>query len=45
MDILQAINELNPAIVHFSGHVSVTDELVLQVTDGNAKLVSKEAIV
>ncbi len=45
IDILQAINELNPAIIHFSGHGSETDELVLQDADGNAKLVSKEAIV
>lgn len=45
MDILQAINELNPAIIHFSGHGSETNELVLQDSDGNAKLVSKEAIV
>lgn len=29
-DIFQAINELNPSIVHFSGHGSETEELVLQ---------------
>lgn len=45
IDILQAINELNPDIVHFSGHGSDTDELVLQNADGSHKLVSKEAIV
>lgn len=44
VDILQAINETNPAIVHFSGHGATTGELVLLNTDGNAKLVSKEAI-
>lgn len=45
MDVLQAINELNPTIVHFSGHGSDTDQIVFQDTNGNAKLVSKEAIV
>ncbi|MFC5602693.1 CHAT domain-containing protein [Sporosarcina koreensis] len=45
LDILQAINELNPDIIHFSGHGSPTDELVLQDADGSAKLISKEAIV
>lgn len=29
MDILQAINELHPDVIHFSGHGSDTDELVL----------------
>lgn len=45
MDVLQAINELNPTIVHFSGHGSDSDEIVFQDANGNAKLVSKEAIV
>lgn len=45
LDILQAINELNPTIVHFSGHGSDSDELVLQNSDGSPKFVSKEAIV
>jgi len=45
MDVLQAINELNPTIVHFSGHGSDSDEIVFQDTGGNTKLVSKEAIV
>lgn len=45
MDILQAINELNPTIVHFSGHGSDSDEIVFQDANGNAKMVSKEAIV
>lgn len=44
-DILQAINELNPAIIHFSGHGTETDMLVLQNADGTSKYVSKEAIV
>lgn len=45
MDVLQAINEVNPTIVHFSGHGSSSDQIVFQGIDGNAKLVSKEAIV
>lgn len=45
MDLLQALNEFNPAIVHFSGHGSDEDEIVFQAQDGTAKLVSKEAIV
>lgn len=43
-DILQAINETNPTIVHFSGHGAVSGELVLQNPDGTEKLVSQEAI-
>jgi len=45
LDVIQAINEENPAIIHFSGHGSEDDELVFQDNQGNAKLVSKEAIV
>ena len=45
MDILQALNEHAPAIVHFSGHGSDQDEIVFQDANGNAKFVSKEAIV
>lgn len=44
LDILQAINETNPTIVHFSGHGADTGELVLENPDGSAKFVSKEAI-
>ena len=43
-DILQAINETNPTIVHFSGHGATNGDLVLLNPDGGAKLVSKEAI-
>jgi len=43
-DILQAINETNPTIVHFSGHGTDNGELVLLNPDGTHKLVSKEAI-
>jgi hypothetical protein len=45
LDVLQAINEVNPTIVHFSGHGSEENELVFQDNEGNTKLVSKEAIV
>lgn len=44
-DILQALNELKPTVVHFSGHGSDQDELVLQDDHGNLKFVSKDAIV
>ena len=44
-DLLQAINELKPRVVHFSGHGSDQDEIVFQDDAGNAKYVSKEAIV
>lgn len=43
-DILQAINETNPTIVHFSGHGAQTGELALQNPDGSKKIVTKEAI-
>ena len=44
LDILQAINELNPDIIHFSGHGADSSELILESADGTAKAVSKEAI-
>lgn len=44
LDILQAINEVNPDVVHFSGHGADTGDLVLENTDGSEKLVTKEAI-
>lgn len=44
-DILQAINEYNPSIVHFSGHGSSNDEIIFQTNSGQTKVVSKEAIV
>lgn len=43
-DILQAINETNPTIVHFSGHGTDAGDLVLLNSDGMSKYVSKEAI-
>jgi len=44
-DLLQAINEHKPTIVHFSGHGSDADELVLQDDTGNSQVVSKETLV
>lgn len=44
-DVLQAINEYNPSIVHFSGHGSDNDEIIFQTNSGQTKVVSKEAIV
>jgi len=44
-DILQAINDTNPTIVHFSGHGSDLDELIVLDVNGNSKRISKEAIV
>jgi hypothetical protein len=43
-DLLQAFNEERPQIVHFSGHGTDTNELVLLDDRGNAKIVSKNAI-
>jgi len=43
-DILQAINETNPTIIHFSGHGNAKGELALQNPNGSIKSVSVEAI-
>jgi hypothetical protein len=43
-DLLQALNEHKPQIVHFSGHGLPTGEIVLQADDGSTKLVTQEAI-
>lgn len=45
LDILQAINELQPEIIHFSGHGTATGELLLEGEGGKPKIVSKEAII
>jgi hypothetical protein len=44
-DILQHINEYQPTIVHFSGHGSSNDELVLMDNNSNTKLISMDSIV
>ena len=45
LDVLQAINECRPRIVHFSGHGSSQEEIVFQDDAGQTKLVKKDAIV
>ena len=44
LDILQAINETDPEIIHFSGHGSEKGEIVLDDGSGNIAMVSKEAM-
>lgn len=44
-DLLQYLNQYRPQIVHFSGHGSTTEEIVLLDREGNAKPVSKAALV
>ena len=44
-DVLQAINEHRPRIVHFSGHGTDQNEIVFQDDSGQSKLVTKGAIV
>jgi len=44
-DLLQALNEHNPHIVHFSGHGSSTDEIIFLNEEGKSKPVEKKAIV
>jgi hypothetical protein len=45
LDVLQAINEHKPRIIHFSGHGSNQDEIIFQDANGQSKVVAKEAIV
>lgn len=42
IDILQAINEVNPTIVHFSGHGSPNGDIFVQNNDGTAKKFQKK---
>ena len=44
-DLLQAINEYKPTVVHFSGHGSDRDELLLQNDSGESQAVSKKSLV
>lgn len=43
-DLLQALNEQKPRVVHFSGHGSEEDELVFLTEDGSSKFVTEEAM-
>ncbi|WP_231427690.1 CHAT domain-containing protein [Pedobacter sp. Leaf250] len=45
VDILQGLNEFQPVIVHFSGHGTQEDELVLMDNQHQSKTVSIDAIV
>src|SRR5262249_27921656 len=44
-DLLQALLEVKPDIVHFSGHGSDAEELIVLDDRGQPKPVSKEALV
>lgn len=44
-DLLQAMNEHRPRVVHFSGHGSNADEIILCDQHGDPKPVQKEALV
>ena len=44
-DVLLALNEHKPQIVHFSGHGSEDDEIVFLDDAGNSKLVTMNALV
>ena len=43
-DLLQALNEVNPEIVHFSGHGAEDGSLVIEDSAGKTLLVSKDAM-
>lgn len=45
LDLLQAFNEVQPHVVHFSGHGSGDAELILEDDAGNTKAVSEAALV
>src|SRR6516165_10191804 len=44
-DLLQALLEVKPHVVHFSGHGSSASELILLEDRGNPKSVSQAALV
>lgn len=44
-DLLTALNEHRPTVLHFSGHGSMRSELALLDDDGYVKLISSSAIV
>ena len=44
LDVLQYINELNPTIIHFSGHGADTGELIFQNAEGEAKFIHPAAM-
>jgi hypothetical protein len=44
-DLLQFLNQYKPQVVHFSGHGSPGDEIILLDALGSPKAISKEALV
>ena len=44
MDVFQAINEVKPDVIHFSGHGDINGDLVFEDLDGRVKTVAKEAM-
>ena len=44
-DLLRILNDHSPTVVHFSGHGSDSDELILQDDNGKTKSVSKVALM
>jgi hypothetical protein len=44
-DLLQYLNQHKPHIVHFSGHGSPSEQIILAGADGQPRAVSKEALV
>ena len=44
-DLIQQLLEHKPHIVHFTGHGTLTEEIILEGSDGQPKAVSKEALV
>lgn len=45
LDILQAINDCNPTVVHFSGHGTPDGDLLLQDPVGSTRVASRAALV
>lgn len=43
-DILQVINEVDPDVIHFSGHGADNGDLLFENANGGGKLVTKEAM-
>lgn len=43
-DLLQEINEVQPHIVHFSGHGSEENDIILENSEGETSLFSKELV-
>jgi CHAT domain len=43
-DLIEALNQERPQIIHFSGHGSRTEELAFQDDFGGTKIVTKEAL-